>query len=76
MALALALAQKKMKAEWRIRPAQKGREKELEGCLGMSARWALVGERGSNPVDWEQEKEGENWDEKQTHHEKDFLRSL
>ena len=56
--MALALAQKKMKAEWRIRPAQKGREKELEGCLGMSARWALVGERGSNPVDWEHEKEG------------------
>jgi len=35
----------------------------------MSAHLALVGERGSNPADWEQEKEGENRDEKQTHHE-------
>jgi len=37
-----------MKEERRIRSAQKGREKELQRHLGMSGRWALVGERGSN----------------------------
>ena len=58
-----------MKEERRIRPAKRGREKELEGRLGMSAHLGLVGERGSNPADWEQEKEAKNWDEKQTYHE-------
>ena len=30
---------------------RRGIEQELEGRLGMSAPWALVGERGSNPAD-------------------------
>ena len=50
-----------MKEARQTGPTQRGRERGLEGRMGMFDRQALAGEKGSEPADWDHEEEEEDW---------------